>query len=55
VNRHYFVQFLITDLKQNERNNKNKSRQISSYLKRQLIIRIKPYEARPISVYISFQ
>jgi len=28
------VQFLITDLNQNKRNNKKKSRQISSYLKR---------------------
>ena len=34
VNRHYLIQFLITDLKQNKRNNKKKSRQISSYLKR---------------------
>jgi len=33
VNRHYLVQFLITDLKENKRNNKKKSRQISSYLK----------------------
>jgi len=30
VNRHYLVQFLITDLKQNKHNNKKKSRQISS-------------------------
>jgi len=34
VNWHYLVQFLITDLKQNKRNNKKKSRQISIYLKR---------------------
>jgi len=34
VNRHYLVQFLIIDLKQNKRNNKKKSRQISCYLKR---------------------
>jgi len=34
VNRHYLVQFLMTDLKQNERSNKKKSRQISSYFKR---------------------
>jgi len=34
VNRQYFVKFLITDLKQKKRNNKKKSRQISSYLKR---------------------
>ena len=33
VNRHCLVQFLITDLKQNNRNNQNKSRQISSYVK----------------------
>jgi len=30
---HYFVPFLITDMKQNKRNSKNKSRQIPSYLK----------------------
>jgi len=34
LNRHYLVPFLITDLKQNERNDKLKSRQISKYLKR---------------------
>ena len=33
VNHHYLVQFLITDLKQNKRNIKKKSGQISSYLK----------------------
>jgi len=33
VNRHYLVQFLITDLRQNKRNIKEKSGQISSYLK----------------------
>jgi len=53
VNRHYLVQFLITDLKQNKRNNKKKSRQVTSYLKRSLITRIKPYKARLSSVYIS--
>jgi len=44
VNRDYFVQLLITGFKQNKRNNKKKSRQISSYLKRQVITRIKPYQ-----------
>ena len=34
VNRQSLVQFLITDLKKDKHNNKNKSRQISSYLKR---------------------
>jgi len=33
ANRHYLVQFLITDLKQNKRNIEKKSGQISSYLK----------------------
>jgi len=33
VNRQYLVQFLISDLKQNKRNNKKKRRQISSYTK----------------------
>jgi len=31
MNRHYLVQFLITDLKQNKRNNEKKSQQISIY------------------------
>jgi len=31
--RHYLLQFLITDLKRNKRNNKKKSRKISSYSK----------------------
>ena len=33
MNRHYLVRFLTTDLKQNKRNNKKKSRQMPSYLK----------------------
>jgi len=33
MNHHFLLQFLITDLKQNKRNNKKKSRQISSSLK----------------------
>jgi len=44
VNRHYLVRFLTTDLHQNKRNNKKKTQKISSYLKRQLITRIKPYQ-----------
>jgi len=38
VNCHYLVQFLVTDLKHNKGNNKKKTRQISSYLKRYHII-----------------